>query len=109
MSGNVTNINDVSISIIYVIGGLFTLFAIIGTIVSSYAFFVVKSVREKMDDIKETSKQKDVDLEKILNSHEGTHVKLFDKANGNTERIAKVETNLSNLRTEHHRNHSGGN
>lgn len=43
----------------------------------------------------------------IVNTFKGNHEKHFEKGRDNSERIAKVEMDLSNLRHECERNHGG--
>lgn len=100
MPEKITNIANVSVGVIYVIGGLSTLFFLIGAIISSYAFFVAKTVNRKIDELKESTKDHIRDDQTI-------HTDLFDKTNDNTNKIGKVETDLSNLRREHDKNHRG--
>lgn len=95
MPEKITSLANVTVNIIYVVSVLFSFLFIISTIVSSYVFYVVKTLNKKIDDIKELLKHDDEKMEK-----------LFTKCNSNSVKIGKVETNLSNLRESHNHNHN---
>ena len=82
MPEKITNIASTSINTIYVIGGVFTFISVIGTLVSSYAWFVIRTLQKKIDEIKDSLKSDDNEID----SH--------------SERLASIEKDVENLRDE---------
>lgn len=96
MPDKIAKVTAVSIDIIYILGGLFAIFSLIGTIVSGYAFFIVKTLYNKIDEIKETLKYEN-----------SVHKELFDKVNTLSGKIIRIEADSLNLRRDHDKNHGG--
>lgn len=82
MPEKITNIANTSINTIYVVGGIFTFISLLGTVVSSYAWFVIRTLQKKIDEIKSSLKKDD------------------DRIDVHGERLASIETDLKNLRDE---------
>lgn len=96
MPEKITKITTVSIDIVYIIGGVFAVFTLIGSIVSGYAFFIVKNLYKKIEDFKDNLKYEN-----------SVHKELFNKVNDTAIKVAKIETDLENLRHDHDKNHGG--
>lgn len=96
MPEKITKVTTIAIDFVYIVGGFFAVFTLIGTIVSGYAWFIVKTLYREIEDLKEKLKYEN-----------SVHKELFGKVNASAIKVAKVETDLSNLRNEHDKNHGG--
>ncbi|MCK5606137.1 hypothetical protein KAR91_29835 [Candidatus Pacearchaeota archaeon] len=102
MSEEIASISNLSVDFISVVTILVAILAVSGTIVSSYAAFVIKSlikqiaklekdINDDADDLKESIHEDIVEIKK-------NHTKLRDRTNNVSERLAKAETDISNLK-----------
>lgn len=95
MSTELTNVTNVTIDILYVYGGVVTFVTILGGVISSYWFFVVKSINEKIV----TTDEKIVEVKKNFNrallSIEKTLIHYRDVHDEHAECIKDLEILLS--------------
>jgi predicted PurR-regulated permease PerM len=91
MPTQVTDVSNLSVSFLSVIGILFTLFSIGGAIVSSYAVFVISTLNKQISNLK-------VSIQKDISEIKDNHKTLAKKSVSTSERLVRVETSLSDLK-----------
>jgi peptidoglycan hydrolase CwlO-like protein len=78
-------------------------------LVASYAVFVIKSLQKGISDLKESLNEKiksvKDDIEKDIEHHRTDILDIYNNVKIYSERIAKVEADISTIKSEHGKNH----
>ena len=101
MPEKITNISNVSVSVLYIVGGLFSLFSLIGVIVSSYAFFIVKTLLSKINDIKGNVSDENDEIKEMIKHDRTMHDEHYDFEKITGRDISEIKTDLKNIKENH--------
>ena len=88
-----------------IIGIIISIFTIFGSIIASYAFFIVRSLNSKMIELKENLKEDILETKREIEKSMAMHEEHYAQHNRNVRDLVELQANFKNLKDFHDKVH----